>query len=99
LDVVVNPPRQGEPSYESFMAEKKAVLDSLAKRAEMVSATFNSVPGIKCNPVQGAMYCFPQVSLILFSYFSASCQLLTQIIWFSNYFFNSYSFTLPSSVF
>lgn len=29
LDVVVNPPREGEPSYQEFMKEKQAVLDSL----------------------------------------------------------------------
>lgn len=29
LDVVVNPPRKGEPSYESFIKEKQDVLDSL----------------------------------------------------------------------
>lgn len=29
LDVVVNPPKPGEPSYEKFLAEKNGVLDSL----------------------------------------------------------------------
>lgn len=29
LDVVVNPPQKGEPSYEAFIKEKTAVLDSL----------------------------------------------------------------------
>jgi alanine transaminase len=29
LDVVVNPPREGEPSYEQFIKEKKNVLASL----------------------------------------------------------------------
>ncbi|CAG0881129.1 unnamed protein product [Cyprideis torosa] len=63
MDVVVNPPREGEPSYEAFEAEKEAVLSSLASRAKMVCERFNQMPGIKCNTVQGAMYAFPQISL------------------------------------
>jgi alanine transaminase len=61
MDCVVNPPRIGEPSYELFIQEKTAVLNSLAERAQMISDMFNSIPGIKCNTVQGAMYAYPQV--------------------------------------
>ncbi|KAK3887198.1 hypothetical protein Pcinc_008679 [Petrolisthes cinctipes] len=60
---VVNPPREGEPSYEQFLTEKKGVLSSLAQRAKMVVEAFNSVPGMSCNIVQGAMYAFPQIML------------------------------------
>lgn len=63
IDVVVNPPRKGEPSYDLFMKEKNGVLQSLKVRAEMVANTFNSIEGFSCNPVQGAMYAFPQVKL------------------------------------
>lgn len=52
MDCVVNPPQPGEVSYDQFQKEKKAVLDSLAVRAKMVADTFNSIPGIQCNPVQ-----------------------------------------------
>jgi len=61
MDCVVNPPRPGEPSYESFQEEKNGILKSLAERAKLVADTFNSIPGMSCNPVQGAMYAFPQV--------------------------------------
>lgn len=63
IDVVVNPPKQGEPSYDLFMKEKNGVLQSLKERAEMVANTFNSIEGFSCNPVQGAMYAFPQFKL------------------------------------
>lgn len=63
MDCVVNPPMPGEPSYETFKSEKEAVLTELAKRARMVADTFNSIPGIKCNEVQGAMYAFPNISI------------------------------------
>ncbi|KAF2356208.1 Aminotransferase class I/classII [Trinorchestia longiramus] len=63
MECVVNPPLPGEPSYESFEAEKAAVLSSLAERAKLVAETFNTVPGMTCNIVQGAMYAFPQLIL------------------------------------
>jgi len=65
MDVIVNPPVPGEPSYDLFMSQKKAVLESLSQRATMVAETFNSIPKMKCNIVQGAMYAFPQVKFVL----------------------------------
>ena len=61
MDCVVKPPVAGEPSYELYIKEKQAILDSLASRASSIAKAFNSIPGIKCNNVQGAMYAFPQV--------------------------------------
>uniref|UniRef100_A0A674NKQ1 alanine transaminase n=1 Tax=Takifugu rubripes TaxID=31033 RepID=A0A674NKQ1_TAKRU len=61
MDVIVNPPREHEPSYAQFTKEKNTVLDSLAHKARLTEQILNSVPGIKCNPVQGAMYAFPQI--------------------------------------
>jgi len=61
MDVVVNPPVDGEPSFGSFDAEVKATLASYAERAKLVADTLNSIPGISCNTVQGAMYAFPQI--------------------------------------
>ena len=43
MDVVVHPPLEGEPSYKTFQAAKKAVLASLAERAKLVADTFNSI--------------------------------------------------------
>ncbi|XP_065210755.1 alanine aminotransferase 1-like [Planococcus citri] len=63
LECVVNPPQPGEESYETFTKEKTAVLQSLNERAKMVADTFNRMPGITCNPVQGAMYAFPRLHL------------------------------------
>jgi len=61
MDAVVNPPREGEQSFESWDAEVKGVLASLKRRAELVANTLNGIPGFKCNTVQGAMYAFPQI--------------------------------------
>jgi len=63
MDCVVAPPKEGDPSYALWRKEKDAVLESLNERAKMVADTFNSVPGMSCNTVQGAMYAFPQVGI------------------------------------
>lgn len=44
-----------------MLQEKAAVLGDLAQRAKLTERILNAVPGIKCNPVQGAMYAFPRV--------------------------------------
>ncbi|KAF8563716.1 hypothetical protein P879_03354 [Paragonimus westermani] len=63
LDVVVNPPEPGEPSYEVYQQEKDSVLNALKLKAALVSESLNALPGFSCNPVTGAMYAFPQVKL------------------------------------
>ncbi|MGH0143973.1 UNVERIFIED_CONTAM: hypothetical protein FKN15_002315 [Acipenser sinensis] len=61
MDVVVNPPRSGEQSCEQFTKEKKLILSNLAEKAKLTEEILNTVPGIRCNPVQGAMYAFPRI--------------------------------------
>ncbi|XP_012058575.1 PREDICTED: alanine aminotransferase 1-like [Atta cephalotes] len=63
MDVVVNPPRPNELSYEQFQKEKKETLRSLAERSQLVVDTLNSIPGYKANPPMGAMYVFPRFEL------------------------------------
>uniref|UniRef100_A0A158QJJ4 Aminotran_1_2 domain-containing protein n=1 Tax=Rodentolepis nana TaxID=102285 RepID=A0A158QJJ4_RODNA len=63
MNVVVNPPKPGEPSYEKFCREKSNVLSDLAKKAKLVESLFNELPGYHCQPVMGAMYAFPRIEL------------------------------------
>jgi len=63
MDTVVNPPRQGDPSYESWNQQVEGTLASLKERAQLVADTLNSIEGITCNTVQGAMYAFPRIHL------------------------------------
>lgn len=63
MDLVVNPPQPGEPSHQTFMQERTAVLSALAEKAKLTEQILNTVPGISCNPVQGAMYSFPRITL------------------------------------
>uniref|UniRef100_A0AAR2KIS9 alanine transaminase n=1 Tax=Pygocentrus nattereri TaxID=42514 RepID=A0AAR2KIS9_PYGNA len=61
MDVIVNPPQPDEPSFAQFHKEKASVLGALADKAKLTEQILSAVPGIKCNPVQGAMYAFPQI--------------------------------------
>ena len=63
MDVIVNPPKEGKPSYESHQKQKDDILQGLSERAKLVAEVFNSMPGMTCNTVQGAMYAFPQLHL------------------------------------
>lgn len=63
VGLMVNPPRPGAPSYELFNQESQALFSSLKRRAAKLQAALNAVPGIECNPIEGAMYAFPQIRL------------------------------------
>ncbi|KAK6107059.1 Alanine aminotransferase 2 [Brugia pahangi] len=63
MDCVVKPPQPGEPSYDQWLEEKTAILDSLKDRARAVYEAYNSIDGIECNPVQGSMYAFPRIEM------------------------------------
>ncbi|KAK4413719.1 Alanine aminotransferase 2, mitochondrial [Sesamum alatum] len=44
--LVMNPPKVGDESYESYSAEKDAILSSLARRAKQLEDAFNSLKGL-----------------------------------------------------
>ena len=39
------------------------MLNGLKEKATLVSNLFNSMKGIKCNQLQGAMYAFPKIDI------------------------------------
>ncbi|XP_004510570.1 alanine aminotransferase 2-like [Cicer arietinum] len=61
--LVMSPPKVGDESYESFMAEKGSILSSLATRAKSLEEALNKLEGVTCNKAEGAMYLFPQIRL------------------------------------
>ncbi|KAA8541576.1 hypothetical protein F0562_022728 [Nyssa sinensis] len=61
--LVMNPPKVGDESYESYTAEKEGILSSLARRAKTLEDAFNSLEGVTCNKAEGAMYLFPRILL------------------------------------
>lgn len=65
--LMVTPPSKEEgcsdQTIENHFAEKEELFTSLKKRAEMTSDIVNSVRGVSCQPVEGAMYAFPKINL------------------------------------
>lgn len=53
--------RDADPVPFLSCQEKESVLSNLAKKAKLTEDLFNQVPGIHCNPLQGAMYAFPRI--------------------------------------
>jgi len=43
--------------------EKSDVLGELALKACMTTETLNTIDGVRCNEVMGAMYAFPRIFL------------------------------------
>ncbi|XP_073418470.1 alanine aminotransferase 2-like [Dendrobates tinctorius] len=63
LELVLDPPHCGDPSYETFMKEKETLLRNLAEKAKITEKILNQTPGIYCNPIQGALYAFPRIQI------------------------------------
>ncbi|CAA6659281.1 unnamed protein product [Spirodela intermedia] len=61
--LVMNPPQEGDESFESYVDEKDGILLSLARRAKTLEEAFNSLEGVTCNRAEGAMYLFPRLHL------------------------------------
>lgn len=60
---MVNPPKQGDPSYEQHSTEVASIIASMRRRARMMTDGFNACEGITCNYTEGAMYSFPRLNL------------------------------------
>jgi len=63
LGIMVNPPKAGDPSYPLYHKEKQGLIDSLKRRARLITDAFNSLEGVECQDTEGAMYSFPRISL------------------------------------
>jgi len=48
---------------EHTIQEKSTVLGELALKARMTTEKLNSIDGIRCNELMGAMYAFPRIFL------------------------------------
>lgn len=60
---MVNPPLDGvsKTTKKQYQDEIKAIYKSLKERAKIVTKALNQMQNIKCNPITGAMYAFPQI--------------------------------------
>ncbi|KAJ8758949.1 hypothetical protein K2173_003187 [Erythroxylum novogranatense] len=63
MGLMVNPPKPGDISYDQYIRESKGILESLKRRARIMTDGFNSCRNVVCNFTEGAMYSFPQIRL------------------------------------
>lgn len=61
--LLVKPPVKGSESHDLYVRERDGILDELKTRATLLAEGLNSIPGIRCNAVAGAMYAFPRISI------------------------------------
>jgi aspartate/methionine/tyrosine aminotransferase len=61
--LMVSPPQSGTSSYGLFIQERDTVLGELALRARILAEGLNRIPGFSCQPITGAMYAFPTLTL------------------------------------
>ncbi len=60
---MVAPPRAGDASHATYVAERDAILADLKTKAEILGAGVNAIPGMSVDIPRGAMYAFVRFSL------------------------------------
>ena len=63
MDVMINPPKPGDASYELFQKEKNGILESLKVRAKKLSTALNKLDGVSCLSVDGALYTYFRLTM------------------------------------
>jgi alanine transaminase len=63
VDLMVKPPKEGEPSYELYNKEHNGIYETLRSRALTIYEAFSRMKGVSCQEPGGAMYLFPTVTL------------------------------------
>ncbi|KAF2716830.1 PLP-dependent transferase [Polychaeton citri CBS 116435] len=63
VELMVNPPKAGEPSYDLYRQEYDGIYEGLRKRAFALYDAFLQMEGVKCQSPQGSMYLFPTITL------------------------------------
>ncbi|KAK4946930.1 alanine transaminase [Elasticomyces elasticus] len=63
LEMVVNPPKEGDASYEMYHKEYNTIKDGLLERATALYKAFEQMEGVEVGEPQGSMYLFPTLHL------------------------------------
>ena len=61
VELMVNPPREGEPSHDLYVQEYNAIFNGLRDRANALHKAFTQMEGVECGEPQGSMYLFPTI--------------------------------------
>ncbi|KAI9844880.1 MAG: hypothetical protein M1838_001985 [Thelocarpon superellum] len=63
VEMMVNPPKPGDPSYDLYRAEYDGIFHGLKERAHALHQAFQQMEGVECQDPQGSMYLFPTITL------------------------------------
>ena len=61
--LMVHPPQEDDESYAQFVAEEKAIFDSLVKKSSTLVEGLNKIDGVECESAEGSMYAFPRITI------------------------------------
>ncbi|CAK9439367.1 uncharacterized protein LODBEIA_P35230 [Lodderomyces beijingensis] len=68
VELMINPPKEGDESYKLYKEETTAIFDDLKSRAEYLYQAFQEMEDISVDKPQGAMYLFPRLNFEPASY-------------------------------
>ncbi|XP_040895399.1 alanine aminotransferase 2-like [Toxotes jaculatrix] len=63
LDLMVNPPTAGDPSYDAYAQEILHSWATLSQNAQRAWQFLNGLPGMSCQPAMGGVYLYPSLHL------------------------------------
>lgn len=63
IEAMTNPPKPEDESFNLYSKEKSAIISELSTKAAFLHSELNSIPGMTCNKIQGALYGFPRLYL------------------------------------
>jgi alanine transaminase len=63
VELMVNPPKEGDASYPLYKKEYDGIFNGLEKRATALYEAFKQMEGVECQDPQGSMYLFPTITL------------------------------------
>ncbi|KAI9877641.1 MAG: hypothetical protein M1830_003223 [Pleopsidium flavum] len=63
VEMMVNPPVEGDPSYPLYKQEYDGIFQGLQKRATALFEAFKQMEGVQCQDPQGSMYLFPTITI------------------------------------
>ncbi|SGZ52520.1 CIC11C00000001073 [Sungouiella intermedia] len=61
VELMINPPKEGDASYQLYHHETSSIHHDLMKRSTLLYEAFCKMTDLKCNKPQGAMYLFPSL--------------------------------------
>lgn len=63
VEMMVNPPVEGDPSYPLYREEYDTIFNNLKARAGALFEAFKKMEGVECQSPQGSMYLYPTIKL------------------------------------